>query len=113
MGKPIPTAGYDTRTAAIVAMRNSGMTPREIAEKIGVNVRIVYTLSNFADSAAVDPSKRRRTMRVPISDVTYRRMFDHAARRGLMAHELAARLLDHVLADDLVAAVLDDDKVIV
>lgn len=44
MGGAIPCLGYPSRTAAVLALRGQGLSTREIAVRIGIEVKTVAAL---------------------------------------------------------------------
>jgi predicted transcriptional regulator len=102
MAKPIPTLGYPTRAAAVVALDKEGKTIDEIAAAIGIKPKQVSNLLYEA--------KNSRNMRtnVRVYKSVLQALGPHASRRKLNSHALAERILKVVAESGLVDAVLDD-----
>lgn len=110
MGAPTPCLGYPSRTAAVLAMRAQGLTSRQIAQRIGIEIKTVSALEGSAARVNREPKRDLPSWNsVAIDMDTLRALRPHAARRGVSVTQLARELL-HVLADDdLVDALLDDE----
>lgn len=98
----IPTLGYPSRTAAVLALSARGMSDSAIARATGIAVSSV---------AALRCSARRRADRLEliVTRAALARLQAEAARRGQYTRTLAARILETVVRDDLIGAVLDDE----
>ena len=109
MSGPKPCLGYPSRTRAVLALQNEGVSDAEIARRIGVRTATVAAL---AHSGARSRRPRRpaeqhgRTVLFP-ADVLDR-LRPHAVEREITPNELARRIVETVLDEGLVAAVLDD-----
>lgn len=103
VGIPIPTAGYPSRTAAMLALADEGLSEAEIALRLGVAPhRVRYVISG-----AYARQRDRRAFALPAPTYgLYRRA---AERRGLTAPELIQEILEVVARDGMVDAILDDD----
>lgn len=112
MPSAIPCLGYPSRTAAVAALRAEGLPSREIARRIGVEVKTVTALEG---SMARRDRPSQRTPELPswntvaIDDDTLRALRPHAARRGVSVTTLARQLLATLADDGLVDALLDDE----
>ncbi len=101
MGRAKRTLGYPSRTAAILALREQGLTLQQAADKIGISLSSTAGLV-----ASAQRNSQKLTIRIPANVAT---MIDTAARkRGVRQDYLAVKLLAAVAADDLFDAVLDD-----
>lgn len=96
-----PTAGYPSRTEAVLAMRDKGLSPPEIAAELQIAYGTVKVL--IAKSAAGPPP-----VKVSIAHDHVRALTPHADRRGCTVHELVRRIVGTVADAGLVDAVLDD-----
>lgn len=96
----IPTAGYPSRTDAVVALLAKGLTPREVADRCGISVEAVSALECSARNRVGKPVK------LPV-DVT-RILQKPADLRGMTVEQLATKIVTVVARDDMVGAVLDD-----
>lgn len=96
-----PTAGYPSRTAAVLAMRAAGMKPREIACICRISVRSVAALEHSA--------RRRKGRPIRLDLAVLTALAEPARRRGLYPEQLAARIVATVAAEGMIDAVLDDD----
>ncbi|MCB1462100.1 MAG: hypothetical protein KDJ90_06670 [Nitratireductor sp.] len=108
MPAPIPTLGYPSRSAAVVALRGEGESDRRIAELIGIPVERIGALYVSATrQRPARPSERdARTVTFPNSILD---KVEPAARaRGITANELIRRLVETIADDDLFEAVLDE-----
>lgn len=102
MSGPKQTAGYPSRTAAVIALRADGLTPKEIAARCGISERAV---------AALEATARRRVgkpVRFPVDVLVA--LKPHAVARGLTTEELIRDLVSTVAREAMVDAVLDDDS---
>lgn len=95
-----PTAGYPSRTAAVLAMRAAGMKPSEIARICRISVRSVAALEHSA--------RRRKGRPIRLDHAVLAALAEPARRRGLYPEQLAARIVATVAAEGMVDAVLDD-----
>jgi hypothetical protein len=104
------TLGYPTKTDAVLALREEGIAPSIIAQRLGIQVKSV--------SALICSARRRRQpgeakaspqptgLIVPLA--TRHDLRPHAARRNMSTDRLILELLDRVATDGLVDAILDD-----
>lgn len=110
MAAAIPTAGFATRTEAVLAMRASGHTTRQIAAALGIEPKTVSALECSAVRAAKRSGPRvtmGRGVLLPMEVLN--RMRRPAAKRGVEPHELAVRIIRAVVLEGMIDAVLDDD----
>lgn len=106
-----PTAGFATRTEAVLALRAVGRTTRQIADEIGIETKTVNALEVSAirsikrlrDPGALDG----RGVLLPADILSQMRRA--SAKRGMAPHELAVRIVRVVVTGGLIDAVLDDD----
>lgn len=107
-----PTLGYPTRTAAVVALRASGLAPREVATRIGIPVSSVAALECSARRGPGRSARQhgdvKRALYLPIG--LLQRLAPHARKRGVSRETLAFLIVDKVVEDGLVDAVLDDGE---
>jgi hypothetical protein len=104
-------------TPSVVSMirpwRDEGLSPAEIAQKIGCTVgSLRVRCSQLKISLRRGASKREVEARDPllvmVSPSTIGHLQNRAALKGLSHARLAATLLDRIAQDDLYDAVLDD-----
>ncbi len=112
MGAPKITLGYESRTAAIAALRANGLSTAVIADRIGIEPKTVTALEASA-ARARRPSHAQSTVPtlgrpvlVPFQD--YAALRSHAARRAVTVDRLIRDIIEVVARDDMVNAVLDD-----
>lgn len=99
--------------AEIVQRANNGMSAKEIARDLGLNLG---SLRVNASNLGISLRKRRaahaqntRTLRVVVSNQALTRLRGWSAAKGLSVEGLAAELLAVIASDGLCAAILDDD----
>lgn len=114
MGGAIPCLGYPSRTAAVLALRGEGLSTREIAVRIGIEVKTVAALEGSSARADRQPRRRSRDPgtihrhRVGIDAQSISRLRHHANRRGIPVDLLIEQIVMVVADDNLVDALLDD-----
>jgi hypothetical protein len=112
MGAPKPTLGYPSKTEAVLALAASGLTPRQIADRIDIELKNVVSLmisANGTKKRAKRPSEQQgRTVLFPI-DTLYR-LRAAAAARGITVNELARRIVETAVDEGLIDSILDDDE---
>jgi len=118
MASPKPCLGFPSRTEAIFALRGDGLSTRQIAERIGIEVKTVGALECSAARKDRRPDPRStayrsiatnaNNTRIAVDIETLRKLRPHAARRGVSAEFLAGQLLLTLADDALVDALLDD-----
>ena len=107
MPRPIPCLGYASRTDAAMALKARGLTSRQIANAIGINVTNVEALiASRRRSEKLEKHKPPPSLPAHMA----RALTPYAESRGITPPELAARILETVIADQLIDAVLDDAK---
>lgn len=111
MGAPKFCLGYPSRTAAVLAMRQEGLSTSIIAARIGIESNTVTALEASANRQT---RKQRREVELPswntvaIDNDVLRALRPHAIRRQVTVTTLARQLLATLADDDLVDALLDD-----
>ena len=114
MGGAIPCLGYPSRTAAVLALRGQGLSTREIAVRIGIEVKTVAALEGSSARADRQPQRRSREPgtihrnRIGIDATSIGRLRHHAVRRGIPVDLLIEQIVMVVADDNLVDALLDD-----
>jgi len=110
MGAAKPCLGYPSRTAAVIGLRQQGLSTRQIAESIGIEPKTVLAL----EVGASRPKRERsdyeylgRAVLVP-TDVLDA-LGPHAAKRGISVNGLARLIISTVVDEGMIDAVLDDD----
>jgi hypothetical protein len=112
MGAPTPSLGYESRTAAIAALRADGLSTAAIAARIGIEPKTVSALEASAARAtglsqpARSGEQLGRSILVPYQD--YAALRPHAARRSITVDRLIRAIIEIIAQDDMVDAVLDD-----
>lgn len=110
MAGRIPTAGFATRTEAVLAMRASGHSTRQIADALGIEPKSVTALEISAvRTAKRAPASVQSGRGVLLPMEVLNRMRRPASKRGMEPHELAVRIVRTVVMDGMIDAVLDDD----
>ena len=98
----VPTLGYPSRTAAVVALLDQGQSFAEIAAAIGIDVHTVYALNSSA-------RRKKQDLRLKLSKAAAQGLDAAAGQRGLSAPALAKLLLERIAGHDLYRAVLADE----
>ncbi len=112
MGAPKLTLGYESRTAAVSALRADGLSTAAIAARIGIEPKTVAALEASAARAKrpslppISGPAVGRTVLIPFQD--YAALRPHAARRAFTVDQLIRDIIEIVARDDMVDAVLDD-----
>jgi transcriptional regulator len=113
MGAPKKTLGYPSRTEAVLALRASGLSTRQIADRIGIAEATVTALehsSGRANKRAARPSEvNGRT--ILFSRDVLDRLSPHAARRGIHPNHLARLLVEVAVDEGLIDNILDDEGI--
>lgn len=112
--KAKPTLGYKTRSAAVVALRQQGLSSAAIADKIGITTATVTALEHSAGRRKKSPSGRAprpseelgRTVLFAVDVLNS--LGPHAAKRGMHPNTLARAIVETVVDEGLVDAILDD-----
>lgn len=114
MAGAIPCLGYPSRTAAVLALRGEGLSTRDIATRIGIDVKNVAALQGSAARTDREPRRRSRDPgniprnRIGIDATSIGRLRHHANRRGIPVDLLIEQIVMVVADDNLVDALLDD-----
>lgn len=111
MGAPKPTLGFPSRTAAAIALHSAGLSNREIADRMGIEQKNVYSLlaGKGAQKRATRPAEQLgRTVLFP-NDILVR-LGPAAHARGITVNELARRLVETAVDDGLIDGILDDGE---
>lgn len=111
MGAPKPCLGFPSRTAAIHALREQGLTTRIIADRIGIPVSTVSALELGSGRArAIRPDRPSeqlgRTVVIPVDVLDA--LGPHAARRCISTNHLVRLIVSTVTDEGMIDAVLDD-----
>jgi hypothetical protein len=105
-----PCLGHPSRTEAVLAMRQAGLTTRQIADRIGIADTTVTALEHSAlrsrKRAARPAEQHGRT--ILFSRDVLDRLAPHAARRCIHPNSLARLIVETVVDEGLVDSVLDD-----
>lgn len=113
MGTAKPTLGYASRTEAVLALRASGLTTRQISDRIGIADATVTALEHSAGRShkrAARPAEiDGRTVLFPRAVLD--RLGPHAAKRGIHPNSLARLLVETAVDDGLIDSILDDADV--
>lgn len=110
MGAPKQTLGYSSRTEAVLALRASGLSTRQIAERIGIPENTVTALEHSSGRAKKRPTRpseeNGRTILFPCRVLD--RLGPHAAKRGIHPNHLARLLVEVAVDEGLIDSILDD-----
>lgn len=109
MGAAKPCLGYPSRTAAVVGLRQQGLTTGQIAQAIGINPKTVTALECGSGRPTRERSEYQylgRAILVP-TDVLDA-LGPHAAKRGVSVNNLARLIVSTVVDEGMIDAVLDD-----
>lgn len=109
MGAPKPCLGYPSRTAAVIAMRQNGMSTGQIAEAIGIEAKTVVALELGSARPRREPrisEQLGRTVVIP-TDVLDA-LGPHAARRSISVNHLVRLIVSTVVDEQMIDAVMDD-----
>lgn len=110
MGAPKPALGFVSRTEAIMAMRGEGLSPHQMADRLGIPVKNVAALEFSAKRTDRHPELRvHQEHLVPLH--IRQQLRPHAAKRGLSVDRLIGDLVAVIAENSLVDAVLDDGPV--
>ncbi|WP_375263230.1 hypothetical protein [Palleronia sp.] len=109
MGAPKPTCGYPSRTAAVVAFRQTGIPTKDIAARVGVSEGTVAALEASARRQRPKRPAEANGKTVLFPNDILDRLRPHAERRGTTQNELARRIVETVIDENMVNAVLDDE----
>ncbi len=113
MGAPKPILGYESRTAAVMALRAEGHSTASIAEKLSIRTSSVSALeasSSRKESRRAEDVGPDGHRPVRLSNEAYRRLRPYAARRDMSVDTLVQTIIEIAVNDDMVGAILDDGK---
>lgn len=99
-----PTLGYPSRTAAILALRDQGLSPRKVADAIGEPLGVVQVHERSGRRA----QHRRKGTLFVLSPEQHGHLLPAAHARGVTVTDLLGQIVAAIAADGLVDAVLDD-----
>lgn len=110
MGAPKPTLGYASRTEAVLALRESGHSTRQIAKRIGIPEQTVTALEHSSGRAKIRP---RRPTEVNGRAILFPRdildrLGPHAAKRCIHPNSLARMIVEIAVDECLIDSILDD-----
>lgn len=109
MGSPKPALGYPSRTAAVIALRQRGLSTGQIAQMLGIENKTVSALELGSSRPRREPAPSTmlgRTVVIPIDVLNA--LGPHAARRCISVNALARLIISTVVDDGMIDAVLDD-----
>lgn len=109
MGAPKPALGYPSRTAAVLGLRQQGLSTTQIADALGIENKTVSALELGSSRPRREPAPSTmlgRTVVIP-TDVLDA-LGPHAARRCISVNSLARLIVTTVVDDNMIDAVLDD-----
>lgn len=106
-----PCLGYPSRTAAVVDLRAEGVSDREIADRIGIEVKTVSALAISAERKAARQAEQgwtpsRSSLVLPLD--VQQRLRKAARARQVSVYQLALTIVEVVASSGLADAVLDD-----
>lgn len=101
MARCVPTLGYPTRTAAVLALRAQGKSNQDIARAAGISTNHVAQIYSMSV---------RQTTLVRVSRGTLERLRPLADKRRVAVEVLAQQIIETVAAENLAEAVLDDGQ---
>ena len=100
MSRAIPCKGFPSRTAAVMALRERGLSRRDVARHLDLTGSQVAALEVGA--------KSDKSGRVAIPIVVHQALASHAAARGISTYDLIRQIVCTVVNERLVDSVLDD-----
>lgn len=100
-----PCMGYPTRTAAVKALSEQGMSSDMIAHKTGMDTRTVAALRQ---NLVRQRERRAKALERLLSEETLMFIEAAAETRGVNPGALAMRIIDTVAREEIIDAVLDD-----
>jgi predicted transcriptional regulator len=109
MGAPKPALGYPSRTAAVLGLRQQGLSTGQIAQALGIENKTVSALELGSSRPRREPAPSTmlgRTVVIPIDVLNA--LGPHAARRCISVNALARLIISTVVDDGMIDAVLDD-----
>jgi hypothetical protein len=110
MGAPKPCLGFSSRTEAVFALREQGLSTEAIARKIGITANQVISLESSAKRCErrADRSAALMDAALLLPPRLIYALAPHADRRGVKPAMLAFTIIETVIAESMVDAVLDD-----
>jgi hypothetical protein len=105
----IPTGGYRSRTAFVLAKLGEGLSHKQIAAELGIPVENVHALEysgRRGKRRSNGQADERRTVVFP-GDVLDQ-LEPHAATRQISVNELCRRLVETAVEAGMIDAILDD-----
>jgi transcriptional regulator len=96
------TLGFPSKSAAIIALRDRGLTEGQVAKRLGMRPRTVSSMEVRA--------RRRLKRSFDLPENLFQDLKTQAWMRGLRPDILAERLLTTIISDRLIDAVLDEEK---
>lgn len=109
MGAPKPALGYPSRTAAVLGLRQRGLSTTQIANALGIENKTVSALELGSSKPRREPAPSTmlgRTVIIPTDALDA--LGPHAARRCISVNSLARLIVSTVVDDNMIDAVLDD-----
>jgi hypothetical protein len=103
-----PTLGYPSRTEAVQGLRGQGLSTRQIAEAIGIEVKTVVALEHSSGRKRMPRPAEQMGRTIVFPTDVLDSLQPHAARRGIHVNSLARLIVTTVVDDNLVDSVLDD-----
>jgi len=112
MSAPKPSLGFDSRTAAVKAMRAEGKSTAVIAAMIGISTKNVLALEASSGRCRNDVKRMSgKAAEVAFNPEVRSALRPYAAIRDITVDGLIHLLLEKIASDRLVDAVLDDEGV--
>lgn len=97
-----PTLGYETKGAAVLALREQGKLWREIGEQLGMSEREASSMGHRTAKRAVTAKRQ-----ITISAKSYYKYEREAKLRGLKPKDFIARVVNVIAEDDLFQAIIE------
>lgn len=98
-----PTLGYETKSAAVIAMRAEGLTFGQIGKRLNMPSRAASSMYHRTVKRL-----QRAVRTVELQGNVFLDLEREAVARGMTAGEFAEELLKRIVIDKLYAAVLDE-----
>lgn len=109
MGAAKPCLGYPSRTAAVVGLRQQGLSTRQIADAIGIEDKTVLALELGSSRPRREPGPTAQLGRAVVIPVdVLNALGPHAAQRCMSVNHLARLIISTVVDEGMIDAVLDD-----
>lgn len=100
-----PALGYPSRSAACLALRDQGLSPKAIADRFA---QAGEAISTHQISGLLSRCNRSKGARLTLPRTLVERLSPAADARGVTPGQLTERLLATVVEANLIDAVLDD-----